>query len=554
MTFDTSPFSSLKLTRRELAALGSASLITVLSGCTTTGGNSIKVAGAFRYPLTAKPTTLDPGTVQDGDTIDLLQNIFEGLVSWNEKSEVVPAVAEKWEISGEGRTYTFHLRHGVKFHNGREVKADDFKYSMDRSCDPAINSETVYEYMNDIVGALDCRSGKSKGISGVTVLDPYTLQISIDKPKSYFLDKLTYPTFYAVCREAIAKSGGKLDASSAVGCGPFKLASPGDYQSDYRVVLTVFQDYHAGKPELTHIVRPVLLDASTRLSQYEAGELDLVGIASSDLDHVNSDPKLKADLHTFDRARIWYLTLNQAAPGSPFANKIVRVAFNMAVNKQELARIALNNLMPAANSIVPPGMGGYVSTCKPIPYNPAQARTLLKQAGYGSGGKPFPSIALIFRNDTVEAGNAAQVISNQIKINLGISIPVQSMELGQFINQSDQKTMPFSLASWGADYLDPQDFLSVLLHTSKKINGVEDHISNNSGYSSPAFDSLCDRADIEQNQQKRFALYQQAEQIAINDAPWVPLYFQRDLELIKPNVKGIRDSLLGHLPHTATSV
>lgn len=542
------------LTRRQLLQGSGAALLVGLAGCTTSGGRSAQLQNALRYPLTSPPTTLDPATVQDGTTIDLLQNIYEGLVIWNTRSEVVPGVAERWDVSKDGRTYTFYLRRGVRFHNGREVTAEDFKYSIERACHPATNSQTAYTYLNDIVGALDCRAGKAQGVEGVKVLNPYTLQITIDAPKSYWLDKMTYPTGYAVCKEAIERAGGAFDASCAVGCGPFRIASPEDYRSDYRIVLTAFENYHGGPPKLSYIVRPVLTDASTRLNQYEAGELDIVGIAPSDLDHVNQDPKLKPYLHTFPRARIWYLALNQVPPNSPFANKLVRVAFNMAIDKQELVRVALKNVMVPANSIVPPGMGGYEPTAKPIPFNPAQARAMLAQAGYGPGGNPFPALALTYRNDMPEVAAAAQVVSYQLKNNLGITVQCQGMDWGQFLKESDQKTMPFSLASWGADYLDPQDFLSVLLHTSKKVNGMEDHPYNNVGYSNPTFDALCDAADREQNKAKRYSLYQRAEQIALNDAPWVPLYFQRDLELIRPYVHGIRDSLLGHLPYTTTTV
>ncbi len=543
------------LSRREALLMGSGGLLSILAGCTTgRSQNATERQNALRYPLTSPPTTLDPATVQDGTTIDLLQNIYEGLVIWNTKSEVVPGVAERWEVSNGGRTYTFHLRRGVRFHNGREVTAADFKYSIERACDPATNSQTAYTYLNDIVGALDCRAGKAKGVSGVKVLDPYTLQITIDSPKSYWLDKMTYPTGYAVCKEAIERTGGTIDATSAVGCGPFRIASPQDYRSDYRIVLTAFADYHGGSPKLSHIVRPVLTDASTRLNQYEAGDLDLVGIAPSDLDHVNQDPKLKPDLHSFPRARIWYLALNQAAAGSPFVSKPVRVAFNMAIDKQEVVRVALKNVMTPANSIVPPGMGGYMPTAKPIPFNPSQARVLLARAGYGPGGKPFPALALTYRNDMPEVAAAAQVVAYQLKNNLGITVQCQGMDWGQFLKESDQKTMPFSLASWGADYLDPQDFLSVLLHTSHKVNGMEDHPYNDVGYSNPTFDALCDEADGELDRAKRYALYQKAEQIALDDCPWVPLYFQRDLELIRSYVHGIRDSLLGHLPYTTTTV
>jgi len=544
-----------------LALVCCLALLIGLSGCTmgrkasgaSIGGSRIQLTdNTFRDPLTSEPTTLDPATVEDGMTIDMLQQIYEGLVQWNEKNEVVPNLAEKWEVGQGGTIYTFHLKHGVRFHNGREVTAADFKYSIERACDPETHSQTASSYLNDIVGAMDRITGKPgvTEVSGVKVLDPYTLQITIDAPKSYWLDKLTYPTGYVVCKEAIEKSGGKVDETSAIGTGPFKLA---EYQHNYQVILAANPDYHGGRPKLDFIQRPILTDGTTRLNNYEANQLDRVVIAPRDLDRINSDPKLAGELHKFARANTWYLALNQDAPDSPFGKRDVRRAFAMAVDRNEIVRVALKDQSPVAVGIVPPGFAGYASTAKLLPYDPAQARNLLAKAGY-PGGKGFPPLTLSFRQDEQQAQDTCQLVASQLKNNLGLDIQLRPMEWAALLDERSKKTLPFYLIRWSADYLDPQDYLSVMLHTSKKINGKDDHPENGVGYSNPEFDRLCDQADVEQNQQKRMALYHQAEQIAIEDAPWAPLFHLNDLELIKPRVGHIRDSLLGHLPHTTTTV
>ncbi len=548
-------FTAHRLTRRDFVALGAATLAPLLPGCTTGqhGAQATTAANTLRYPLSSPPTTLDPALVQDGTTIDLLQNIFEGLVVLDSSSRVVPGIAEKWTISSDGKIYTFNIRQGVKFHNGRSVTAADFKYSLERACGPALNSQTVFSYLNDIVGAMDCRNGKATAISGIRVQDPSTLVIEIDRPKSYWLDKMTYPTGYVVCQEVIQENGGKIEAGSAVGAGPFMIAAPADYQSNYQVTLTSFSGYHAGKPKLDHIVRPVLPDPSTRLAKYQADTLDIVKISPTDVDHVNADPTLKPDLHLYPRAATWYLGMNSAAPGSPFGDKRVRKAFAMAIDNGAITQVALKNLMDPANSVVPPGMGDYHSTCVPLPFSPSMARTMLASAGYGTS-RPFPSLALTFRNDYQWVADSAQVLAHQLQQNLGVTVQLQPMEWGQFLDNLDRKTMPLALERWEADYLDPQDFLSTLLHTSRKVNGQEDHPENNTGYSNVQFDQLCDEADGELDPAKRIALYQRAEQIAINDAPWKPLFFQKDVELDKPRVHDIRDCALGHLPFTTTYV
>jgi ABC-type transport system substrate-binding protein len=503
--------------------------------------------------MTTPPTDLDPARVQDGDTIDLLQNVFEGLVMWNPQSQVVPNLAESWQVSPDGRTYTFHIRPGVKFHNGRAVTAEDFKYSLDRACDPATKSQTVSDYLNDIVGAADCYTGKAKGVAGVKAINAGILQITIDAPKAYWLGKMTYPTGYVVCKEAIEQNHGTLDEKAMIGTGPFKLAAPSDFQRGYQVTLTAFDDYHGGRPKLDKIVRPILIDASTRFDKYEADEIDYTVVTPSDLDHINGDPKLKPDLKKYERAATWYVALNQAAKDSPFKNPLVRQAFNLAIDKKEVVHVALKDMVPVADSIVPPHMGSYVSTCKPLPFDPVKARQLLAQAGYPDG-KGFPVLPFTYREGRPEIADTAQVIARQLKTNLNITVQCQAMDWGQFLQERNRKSMALSHLRWGADYLDPQDFLSVLLHTSKVVNGQEDHPENGVGYSNPQYDRLCDQADVAQDPQKRMKLYQDAEQIAITDCPWVPLYFQRDLELDKPRIANIRDSLLGHLPHLTTTV
>lgn len=556
------------LTRRTFALLAACSAVGLLTGCTvaknpgaaTPGGNAgggslgtVQTnANTLRYALTAEATTLDPATVEDGTTIDLLQCIFEGLVKWDEKNRIVPGMAEKWEVSPDGKTYTFHLRHGVKFHNGREMTADDFKYSFERACDPATKSTTAPTYLKDIVGVADRLANKQgvTEITGIKVVDPYTLTITIDSPKPYWLGNMTYAIAYVVCKEEISRTGGALSELSASGTGPFKLV---EFKSNYRVVLAANPDYYGGKPKLDFIERPVLIDANLRLNNYEADKLDIVDVSPRDLDRISADPKLKANLKTFPRSATWYLGLNQDAAGSPFGKREVRQAFAMAIDKQEIIRVALKGQADLANGIVSPGMDNYSPKINPLPYDPAKAKALLAQAGY-PGGAGFPTLTLSFRQDMPWVADTSQIVTSQLKANLGISVQLRPMEWGQFLKERTAKTMAFSHLRWSADYLDPQDFLSVLLHSNKKVNGADDHPENGVGYNNPKFDSLCDQADVEPDVKKRMALYAQAEQIAVDDAPWIPIYYQRDLELIKPRVGHLRDSLLGHLPHVTTTV
>jgi oligopeptide transport system substrate-binding protein len=521
-----------------LSALSAAAL---LAGCIGRGGGT--KGQVLRYAINSPPTTTDPGRVEDGDTIDMLQQIFESVVKWNDKNQIEPNLAEKWDVSPDGKVYTFHLKDNVYFHEPfkRKVVASDFVYSMTRALDKATNSPTAMSYLNDIVGAKDLNEGRTRTLTGLKAVDDHTLQITLDAPRPYFLAKLTYPTAYVVCREAVEKAGSIWNEQAMVGTGPFKLRA---YQAEYKVTLAANPDYHGQKPILEGIERPIVKDSNTRQTNYETNALDIVDVQRAELTRIQADPKLSKELKTFTRANIYYLALNQQVY-APFRDKRVRQAFAMAIDKDQLIKNVLHSTAIRADGIVPPGIPGHADGYIGIPFNPEKAKALLAQAGY-PGGKGMPRLVISFRQGYQFLADAVQAIRDDLKRNLGVEVDVRQVEWTQFLTERRNGTMPCFHLRWAADYLDPQDFLSMMLRTGAEENKV--------GYSNPRFDKLCDQADVEQNPTKRADLYHQAEMIAVDDAPWVCLYHLQDVELHKPYVRGIRDSLMGHLPQITTTV
>ncbi|NLH99283.1 MAG: peptide ABC transporter substrate-binding protein [Chthonomonadales bacterium] len=531
---------------RWLRLWAAAATVLTLAACGPKGEKAaytVKGDNVFRYALQSRPTSLDPATVEDGDTIDMLMQVFEGLVQWSESNEIVPNIAERWEISGDGRVYTFHLKSNVLFHKPfeRKLTAQDFVYSITRALLPATKSATAMNYLNDIVGAADVADGKTSTLAGVKALSDTTLEITIDKRKPYFLGKLTYPTAYAVCREAIEKNGGRVDEKSMIGTGPFALAQ---YKPGYSVLLAANPAYHGGKPILDGIERPILPDSNTRQTRYESGGTDITDIQRADLSRIQADPVLGKQLREFPRANIWYLALNQLA-FEPFKDKRVRQAFAHAIDKDAVIKLALKGTAARAEGIVPPGVLGHQAGFRGLAYDPERARKLLADAGY-PGGKGFPKLTISFRQGYKYIEDAVIAVRSDLKRNLGIECDIQQIEWAQFLKQRTDGTLPCYHLRWAADYLDPQNFLSLMLHTGSPENTI--------GYANPEFDRLCDMADVEPDPEKRLKLYAQAERIAVDDAPWVPMYHLRDVELHKPHLKGLRDSLMGHLPHITTSV
>ncbi len=532
-----------------LTASGSAGLL--LSGCPSPGSSgggtaSGAVPGVLRYPLTANPTTLDPALVSDGPTIDVLHQMYEGLVGWNEKSEIIPLLAaEMPKISADGKTYTFTLR-DVKFPNGRAVTAEDVKYSITRALDPKLNSPVAMTYLNDIVGADAVAAGKATDLSGVKVIDPKTVSITLVAARAYFLGKLTYPTSYVVPKEEVEKGnkteGGAftIDEKNAGQCGtgPFRLAS---YTRQSKVVLDANKDYWGGAPKLTRIERPIILDAKTARNLYDAGQLDLITLEKGDYEQVKDDATLKDQIKSFDRAATFYLGMNQTHY-KPFKDKRVRQAIAHAINKDAIVQSVLLGINERANGVLPKGIPGFDPNLKGLEYDPEKSKKLLAEAGFPDG-KGLPPLTLTFREKQPDLAKTAEVVKEQLAA-VGVQTNLNEMEWGAYLKATDNREVDFFHMRWAADYIDPQNFLSLLLHSEAP--------ENRTAYSNPQYDRLCEQADAETDPAKRMALYNQAEKIVVDDAPWVPIYFQRDLELIKPYVTGIRDGLMGHLPHITT--
>lgn len=522
--------------------------VLALAGCSK-GGFSSRVKNAqgnvFRYPIPNNPTTLDPGVVQDGDTIDLLQNVYEGLVGWSSDNKVEPRIAEKWEISPDGKTYTFHIRKRVKFHSGREVTAEDFKWTFERNSlktDPAkFNNETAGVYLSDIVGMKDKCEGKAKEVTGIKVVDPNTLSITIDKPRPYFLGKLTF-IVSAVLDKDIVPMGAEINKPELmVGTGPFRVTG---YVQDQITTLEAFADYFGGKPSVEKIERPVIKDAATRLNKYKAGELDLVQLQRQDIEGVKKDSAIAGDLQYFERPSTWYIGLNGSVV-KEFADIRVRQAVAMAIDKRHIVDDLMGAVNKMATGLVPPGVLGHREDAKGLPFDPAKAKQLLAEAGY-PGGKGFPELTIYYRESYPDIQLVAVAVSSMLQENLGISVKAQSMEWRAFLEKNNAKKQPFVHMRWAADYLDPENYLSFLLAGY----GPENRFNHNN----PEYDKLCAAADVELDEKKRLELYAQAEDMGLNDAVIIPIYYQRDAELINPRVQGIRSNLFGHLAHTTTSL
>lgn len=524
----------------------------VMGGCTThsnspaptTVGSSAQTdAGShtLRQMLWSEPSSIDPATVPDVIATALVMHTFEGLTRFNEKNEIEPCLAEKWDISKDGKTYTFHLRKGVTFHNGRLFEAADVKYSWERALNPHTASSQAADYMDGILGVPDVAAGKRKDLPGVTVIDSNTLQVVLDRPRAYFTGMLAMPQDFVVCKEAVEKSDGKVTVQSYVGTGPFKFES---YQPGQQFILTAYNAYWGGSPLCPRIEMPVILDKQTAYDNFLTNRIDVYSDMPAQRYAQDRDAnKLQAEYHVSPQAAFAYLGLQEARQPL-FQNRAIRRAFALAIDRDEIIRVAFKRVGEVATGILPKSMPLSGPTPPQIVYDPGKARDLLASAGY-PGGKGFPSITLSYIQKDPDRESEALIIRRNLHDNLGIEVETSPREAGEFWKAEEKHGMEMYIGGWVADYLDPQDFLSTLYVSGRPMNFVD--------YKNPKFDALCADADSNLDNNKRAALYGQAHALLIDDMPVVPLVFEPRISLVHTYIKGWRDNMLYLLPNSHTS-
>ena len=475
--------------------------------------------------LFSDPPTLDPHITTDSTSAVIVNEVFGGLVTINPEIEIVPDLAEDWDISPNGKVFTFRLRQDAKFHDGRLVVAEDFRWSLERAADPLTESPVADLYLADILGVADKLSGKAQSIRGLRVIDDHTLELTIDAPKSYFLAKMTYPTGFVVDRQNV--EGNKNDwVFEPNGTGPFRLER---YEIGETIILGRNELYHLGPPFLDSV--EFILSGGDPMLMYENDEIHLTGLGLADLERVQDpDNPLRAELATAPPSfSVSFIGLNVNEP--PFDDPKFRLALNYAVNKKEIATSALSDLVVPAVGVIPPGFPSYNPDLKGYGYDPERAKRLLSESRYGADTGSIPRITLsIAGNFGASVGLDMEVMLRSWEETLGVEVEIQQTEWATFLQDLHKRRFQMFAIGWSADYPDPQNFLDILFHSES---------TNNWGaYSNLEVDSLLEKARVEPDQVARFQQYNLIEQLIVDDAPWVPLWHSTERKvLIKPQVK-----------------
>lgn len=478
--------------------------------------------GVLRIASTADPPGLDVHVDTTFAVYNRARELFNTLLRYSDDGLTLePELLAKFpEASADGKTYTFELRRGIIAHDGSELTASDVKFSFERILTPATKSPHVV-WLEPIVGAKEMADGKATSLAGFKLLDRYRFQITLTSAYAPFLSHLAIPAL-SIYPEAAVRRAGANWALQPVGTGPFKLK---EWVRGTRLVLEKHKDYfEKGLPYLDGIEIKIIPEETTIWLEYLAGNLDYAGIPDAEFQKVMQDPKLRSQVITQSSLNTYFLMFNM---NNPILKDLrVRKAIAMAIDRQTLVNALLKDQAVVATTFVSPGIPGY-KALPAIEYNPAEARRLLREAGYANGFSieswQTQSTTTLSYNEAIQAMLAA----------VGIDYKIVRNDSAAYRSARNSGQIPMYQGNWWADFSDPDNYLYTFFHSSQSK-------LYSSNYNNPRVDQLLERARAAGNPAERARLYQDAERIIVlEDVALVPLWHLKDTVIRQPWVNGL---------------
>ncbi|HKS37010.1 MAG TPA: peptide ABC transporter substrate-binding protein [Verrucomicrobiae bacterium] len=513
-----------------LSSILSASLIT---GCARSGppADLVIINGA-------EPESLDPALLTGQADGRVALALFEGLTRYNPTNGApAPGLATRWEISPDGKVYTFYLRSNAVWSTGEPITAHDFVYSWLRALDPATASEYagVLFYVKN---GESFNTGKIKDPSqvGANAIDDRTLQVELVNPTPYFIDLCAYPTLAAVPRQSIERHGDRwLMTRPVPTSGAYELVA---WRLNDRIRLRKNPRYWDAAGTQNEIVDLLpCVNANTALNLYETGAADIVWdknlVPVEMLDLLLKRP----DFHRYDFLGTYFYRYNVTK--KPFDDPRVRQAFALVIDKRRIVERITRGGERIASGYTPPGVGGYQPP-EGLGYAPERARRLLAEAGFPEG-KGFPSFHFLFDTSSKVHEQIAIELQEMWRRELGIKAELRKLEWKTYLRAQAELDFDVCRSSWIGDYNDPNTFLDMFMSN----NG-----NNRTGWKSARYDQLLREANAEIDPSKRFRSLQEAEKLLVReDAPIVPLYIYTGIEYYDSNrIKGIFPNLRAEHP------
>ncbi len=492
-----------------------------------------------------EPGTLDPATVTGLEELRIVMALFEGLTRVDPvTARPIAGLAERWEISPDGKTYTFHLRTNACWSTGEPITAHDLVYSWLRVLDPLTASEYAGQmfYLKNAEAFYNGRL-KNPAQVGARALDDLTVQVDLVNPTAFFLDLCAFQTFAVVPRQVIAKLGDRwLRARPLPVSGPYQLEA---WRVNDRVRLRKNPRYwDAANTQCERVDLLPISTPSVALNLYESHDVDIIWDKEAVPPELLEVLRTRPDYHAFTYLGTYFLRCNVTR--KPFDDPRVRRALAMAIDKQRIVDKLRKSGEPVATHLVPPGVANY----RPppgLPHDPAQARRLLAEAGY-PGGRGFPSFEYLFDS----SGGGASVIHGKIGVEiqqmwqreLGLKAELRQMEKKVFLKAQSGLQYDVSRSSWIGDYNDPNTFLDLFLSN----NG-----NNRTGWENARYDRLIREANLQTDLARRADLLQEAEKLLVREeVPLIPLFFYNGFNYYNPErIQGVYTNILDLHPINA---
>lgn len=513
--------------RSLVAALGVASIVGgALCSCVGRSAGERGPGGrALIVGLAGDAMGLDPARVTDAESVEVCEQIYETLVRVGAGGAIEPALATRWEVSPDGREWTFRLRPGVRFHDGAPFDAGAVVYSFERQRDPrhpAYQADFAYRSLFD-------------NVVRVEALDPLTVRVALELPYAPFLANLSMFPMAIVSPRAAAKWGAAFRLHP-VGTGPFRFV---EWQPGERVTLEANLDYWGGAPKLRHLSFVPVRDPRQRLLALEGGSIDVAeNLAPQDLQFVALHPELRALRAASDT--VGYLAMNLRRP--PFDDVRVRRAVNLAIDRGRIVRLVYQGLAREADGPLPPSMWGHIELPR-VEQDPASARRLLVEAGWlDADGRPRDGRRLRLYTPSTprpylpDPERVARMIAADLRA-VGLDVEVVVSDLTAHLRAISRGEHDLCLVGWTADNGDPDNLLYTLFHSDDARGGT---VSNVSFLVDPELDGVLRWAQETLDRPQRAALYARAQRLIAERAPWVPLVYAETVVAHRRTVRGLR--------------
>lgn len=508
--------------------------------------SGIHLGGVFRYNVSSEPRSLDPVNTGESSATAVVTQLYDGLINYDSNLNLIPGIAKEWEISEDGKTYTFHLREGVRFHDdpcfpngeGREVTAHDVDFSLHRVVDPSTTSTGAWIFTDVVMGAEAFYSGEADRVSGFEVVDDYTFRITLNDVFAPFLYRLAMTYCYITAPEAVDHYGEDF-FQNPVGTGPFDFVH---WKSRQEILMVRHPNYWRTDedgvqlPYLDAARMRFIADLKIEFLAFDRGNLDrLYSIHEHNWPTVmDENRELRPDYQKYQLLRKELLVTQYYGfnlEKEPFKdNAKLRQAFNYAIDREGIIEFVMNGRASVADSMVPHSMPGYESITEGYTRDLERAQQLLAEAGYPNG-EGLPPITLDLNSGGTTNESIAEAIQAQLA-EIGVEVQLNIVEWAQHLQNLDDGRPHFYRLGWIADYPDPENFL--ILGYSKNIPPVG---ANYSRFANEEFDRLFEEGQHTIDDEERTKLYQQAEKIFYEEAPWLFLVNTIRYSLVQPYVR-----------------